>query len=346
MSVTELNEDPSGIAVASRPGAGDPEYLVTLISDEIERRWSFAERSLDHACRHALLPTGKLFRPILMLESALAVGGDAKAVLPAAVGAECGHSASLVHDDIIDGDDLRRGQPAVHRVFGRDEAIVAGDALIFHLFAGLAECRGAGIESDRIAWALAAVAQAGIDMCRGQSLEAEVGLDPSCGADDYITIARLKTAAFFRGACECGAILGGGTPGWVAAIGRYGELLGIAFQIHDDLLGYTSDTSTMGKSAASDVRNRRFTLPVIYARAAASPADRRRIDNLYAADLDPASMLGEMKELLLRTGGLAAAEQEARINALAARQALDELPPSRSVAVLARFADSAIDRTY
>jgi geranylgeranyl pyrophosphate synthase len=359
MSATELNDDRSGIAVAKFPpvgnsqdscwlGADDPEYLVTLISDEIERRWSFAARSLDHACRHALLPTGKLFRPILMLESAMAVGGDPKAVLPAAIGAECGHVASLVHDDIIDGDDLRRGQPTVHRKFGTDEAIIAGDALIFHLFSGLAECRDTGIEADRIARALAAVAQAGIDMCRGQSMEAEVGLDPRCCADDYVTIVRLKTGAFFRGACECGAILGGGRPDWVEAVSRYGELLGVAFQIHDDLLGYTSDTPTMGKSATSDVRNRRFTLPVIYARAAADPIDRQRIDDLYSADLEmePAAMLGEMKELLLRTGGMAAAEHAARRSALEARQVLDELPPSRSISVLARFAESAIDRTY
>src|SRR5438874_12820396 len=120
-------------------------WLSSLVESKLAGDWNPAGRRLDSACRHALLPGGKLVRPLMLLESAGAVGGDVESVLPAAAGAEAGHVASLVHDDIIDGDDTRRGRPSVHAAFGMDDAIVAGDALIFYLFAGLAECARLGV---------------------------------------------------------------------------------------------------------------------------------------------------------------------------------------------------------
>lgn len=356
MRISKLERESAGFASTESTTTGGirsmdwlrarMDYLASLISGELERRWPTSSQSLVAACRHALLPTGKLFRPIMMLESTMAVGGDPKAALPAAVGAECGHAASLVHDDIIDNDDMRRGQPSVHRNFGTEEAIIAGDALIFHLFAGLAECRDTGIPDERITLALGAVARAGIDMCTGQSLEAAPGRNAGCTTEDYLTVVRLKTGAFFRGVCQCGAILGGARPDWVDAVGRYGERLGVAFQIHDDLLDYISDSLTMGKSATSDIRNRRFTLPVIYAYAAAGAQDRLRIDHAYSGSMEPDEALASMREVLWRTYGIAAAEHTARDNAHQAGEALSGLPASPSRQVLARFAELAVDRKY
>jgi geranylgeranyl diphosphate synthase type I len=281
-----------------------------------------------------------------MLASAEVVGGDPRAVIPAAVGAECGHAASLVHDDIIDKDDMRRGRSSVHREFGIDEAIIAGDSLIFHLFAGLAECHDTGIPDSRITRALGAVARAGIAMCRGQSIEAEMGRAASCTAREYLAVIQLKTGAFFRGVCESGAILGGGRPDWVDAVGWYGERLGIAFQIDDDLLGYTSDTATMGKAATSDIRNRRLTLPIIYAYAAADASGRRAIDLAYAAELNHEEALASLREILGRTGGLAAAQQAAGEYSQEAVNALATLPGSLSRDMLAGFASISVNRKY
>jgi DNA-binding IclR family transcriptional regulator len=181
------------------------------VADELERRWAGGADALDAICYYSLVPTGKLFRPILLLDSAQAVGGDPMAVLPAAAGAECGHVASLIHDDIIDQDDLRPGRPSVQSKYGINDAIVAGDALIFDLFASLAECRRTGVPDSRVARALGAVAHAGLDLCRGQSLAAELTASRRFDAATYIQVAILKTAAFFRGACESGAVLGGGS---------------------------------------------------------------------------------------------------------------------------------------
>src|SRR5260370_1174477 len=120
-----------------------------MVRHKLEEQWPQRSGRLYSICRYALLPNGKLFRPVLLLESTAAVGGELASSLPAAAGAEYGHVASLIHDDIIDGDNLRRGRPSVQHKYGIDDAIVAGDALIFHLFANLAECRSTGVpDSD------------------------------------------------------------------------------------------------------------------------------------------------------------------------------------------------------
>lgn len=295
-------------------------------------RWRDQPGSLAESCHYALMPAGKLFRPTLLLESALAVGSTLEAVLPAAVGAECGHVASLVHDDIIDGDDLRRGRPSVHHRFGVDVAIVAGDALIFDLFASLAECHRTGVPADRVVAALEAVARAGLDLCRGQLLEADICREHRIDVQSYLTMISLKTAALFQGACETGAILGGGQEKLVAALARFGQSLGLVFQIHDDLLPYVSDAAAMGKPQTSDVRNGRITLPVILGYQAAGEAEAGRLDECLSGQGDAVARLAELQTLLGRTGAIDAAMRMAAEHAGRARRALDLLPqtPSRA----------------
>ena len=137
--------------------------LAQPIHDELANRWMGDVDLLHAMCKHALIPAGKLFRPMLLLDSALAVGGKIEHVLPAAVGSEYGHTASLIHDDIIDADDMRRGRASVHRKFGVESAIIAGDSLIFRLFLCLAECRHTNVSADRIVAALEIAAISGIE---------------------------------------------------------------------------------------------------------------------------------------------------------------------------------------
>jgi geranylgeranyl diphosphate synthase, type I len=300
---------------------------------------------LDSICCYALVPTGKLFRPTLLLESALAVGGSLDSVLPAAVGAECGHVASLIHDDIIDEDDLRRGRPSIQYKYGVSDAIVAGDALIFDLFASLAECRHTGVPAGRVVSALDAVARAGLDLCRGQSMEAELCRSRYLDTHSYLRMISLKTAAYFRVACASGAILGGGADVFIDTLGVYGEHLGMAFQIYDDLLPYVSDTDNMGKPQTSDVKNGRLTLPVILAYESGGPAGRRLIDESLGAPGDAGRILTLLGELLRRTGAITAAARMARGYAEDARRALAALPTSPSRERLGRIADLAINRS-
>jgi geranylgeranyl diphosphate synthase type I len=319
-----------------------------VAAERLRNRWPGAARSapdrLDKICGYAISATGKLLRPTLLIECALAVGGVMRHVLPAAVGAECGHVASLVHDDIIDHDDVRRGQPSVHRRFGSDDAIVAGDALIFDLFAGLAECRDAGAADARVVSALATVARSGVDMCRGQLLEAQVTADRTFSIDAYLAVAGLKTAAFFRGVCETGAILGGGLVHETVALAFYGEHLGLAFQIRDDLLSFVADDAKTGKPGSSDLVNGRLTAPVVLAHLHANTKDRAHIEHLLSSVHDPAAGLRALRDVAERTGALRRASDLAHEYAGRAREALDALAPTPSRDRLCRYADAVIIR--
>jgi geranylgeranyl diphosphate synthase type I len=299
---------------------------------------------MDAICRYALLPAGKLVRPRLLLSACAAVGGDVDAVMPAAVGAECGHTASLIHDDIIDRDDVRRGRTSVHREFGAADAIVAGDLLIFYLFRCLAECHERGLPAAHVVAALRALADSGMDLCRGQAYEAEVSGDLRCDADAYLQMVKGKTAAFFRGACECGAILGGGTAAQVAALAAYGDDLGVAFQIHDDILCYSSSSEAMGKAASSDVRNHRMTLPVILAYQQGDDSVRADIDAVFAGGLSETEAQRVMAGALRRSGALAWAGQWAKRYVHAAQDRLLVLPPSPSRELLSAVAGLAVNR--
>lgn len=319
-----------------------------MVADRLRSRWPGVARGaphrLDEICGYAVSAVGKLLRPTLLVESALAVGGLVQQVLPAAVGAECGHVASLIHDDIIDHDDLRRGQPSVHRMFGRDDAIVAGDALIFDLFAGLAECRDAGAADARVVSALRTVALSGVDMCRGQILEAQVTADRVFSIDAYLAVAALKTAAFFRGACESGATLGGGLAHETAALARYGEQLGLAFQIRDDLLSFVADDARTGKPGRSDLVNGRLTAPVVLAHTQANSADRALIERLLDGAYEPAAGLLALRDVAARTGALSRADDLAQEYARRAREALSALAPTPSRDRLCQYADAVIAR--
>jgi geranylgeranyl pyrophosphate synthase len=332
-----------GSAAVIDPVAEQAQDHAALLRGAISGRWRTGADSLDAVCRYALAPPGKLFRSVLLLESARLASGDVTLVMPAAVGIECGHVASLIHDDIIDGDDMRRGQEAVHRRFSMDTAIVAGDALIFDSFLGLAECRGTGAADDCIVAALEVAALGGIEVCRGQALEAEICERRILDADTYVRMITMKTAASFRSACKGGAILVGAPPEWVDALGGYGEHFGIAFQIQDDLLPYQGNDAITGKPALSDIRNGRLTLPIIVAYRDGFADDSTVLDAALRGDLGDEA-LPAVTGVLHRTGAIQACSSLAREHADAAREALSVFPHSPSRDLLASFAARAVDR--
>jgi geranylgeranyl diphosphate synthase type I len=340
----------AGPVAAGLPSAGLPLTLdgaaaPPVLCDGLRFEWAGEQGLLGEMCRHALGSPGKLFRPILLLQSAQAVGGRAEHVLPAAIGTEIGHVASLVHDDIIDADEIRRGQPAVHAKFGEGNAIVAGDAMIFDLFRCLAECRTAGAHDSRIVTALEIVSQAGIDLCRGQSLEFELTSAASHDLDRYIEMIKLKTGALFNGACRVGAVLGGGSDEAIDALGRYGYELGIAFQMCDDLLTYTGGSDeAIGKSILSDIRNKRMTLPIILAYRDGAAEIERELDEALDPRLDLAMARRTITGVLSRHGVLDSARDLALTHASLARDSLNVLAPTPSRDCLADYADRAINR--
>ncbi|GAA3352929.1 polyprenyl synthetase family protein [Saccharopolyspora gregorii] len=327
--------------------AGDPAALLAAspvaaeLRAELERRWPAGTDHIGEVSRYALLAPGKMLRPVMLVAAAEAVGGDRAAVLPAAVAIEYLHVASLVHDDIIDGDELRRGRASVPVRFGVPDAIVTGDALILSLFAALTEC---GLPAEPVLAAVRAVADAGVDLCRGQALEAELLRDPACPPERYRRMAALKTGALFRAACRSGAVLGGGDTEQVAAATRFADRVGTAFQMHDDLLPYLAETEVTGKSGSSDAGNMRPTFPVIVAHGMAGARDRALLAEALSGHRSPVESFALLREVLTRLGAVERAAAEAAEEIRRAHRDLAVLPGGDGARLLAAVADLAIHR--
>jgi geranylgeranyl diphosphate synthase type II len=209
---------------------------------------------LHAAMRYSLQAGGKRLRPVLVLATAEVCGGKADAALPAAMAIECLHTYSLIHDDLpcMDNDDLRRGRPTVHRQFDEATALLAGDALLTHAFALLAENY-----PDKLAAALVrelADAAGSRRLIGGQmeDLLAEKKTDATTEELEFIHL--NKTAAMIEAALVMGGLIGGANEDSIAALRLAGRHLGLAFQIIDDILDATADTATLGKTAGKDAK--------------------------------------------------------------------------------------------
>ncbi|MGE5310168.1 MAG: polyprenyl synthetase family protein [Nitrospirota bacterium] len=214
------------------------------------------------AMRYSLFAGGKRLRPILCLAAAEAVGGDLVDAMPAACALEMIHTYSLIHDDLpaMDDDDLRRGIPTNHKVFGEAIAILAGDGLLTEAFTLLGNCHS--LAADRVVQlvALISVAAGHRGMVGGQVMDM---LWQNRTAD--ISLVRYmhgkKTAALIAASTRAGALAGGGSSGQVEGLGRYGRAVGLAFQIVDDLLDIQGDAALLGKKTGVDIARGKATYP-------------------------------------------------------------------------------------
>ncbi|MEV5878015.1 polyprenyl synthetase family protein [Streptomyces sp. NPDC052101] len=322
---------PNVVPDASAVG-GPSDEVVHLVESELRRWVGKGDDLMELVCLDALFPSGKLLRPILCVEAARAVNGAVQPVLAFAAGIECLHVASLVHDDIVDQDPVRRGRASTAEHFGIAEALLAGDGLSM---AGHAAMLSGGL-AQRVLPATRAVVDAMRRMTQAMMRETEIREDLTCSVATVMDVIRGKTAALISAACEAGAILSGATQPQTLALRQYGEHLGTAFQIRDDLLPYTSPDHVSGKAAVSDVANRQPSLPVLLAYELADAADRKRLDTIFRDEsIDPASAHQAVCDVVTRTGAAAEAARRARSYADDARATLHGLPYTERLAELA-----------
>jgi len=232
---------------------------------------------LLEAVEYSLRLPGKRVRPILVLECCRVCGGEADQAMPAALAIECVHTFSLIHDDLpaMDDDDLRRGQPTSHRVFGEALAILAGDWLVAHAFDLLTANPPQPQAVPQLVRTLAAATSA---MVVGQAADM-AGQQQPTDAALVETIHLHKTASLIEAACRMGALAAGATPDAIEHMGRYGRHLGLAFQIVDDLLDRTGSAATLGKRAGKDASVHKQTYPAAFG----MEASRRRAQEHHAA---------------------------------------------------------------
>jgi len=207
---------------------------------------------------------GKRIRPLIVLLSAMAVGGDWRLALPAAAAVEFLHNFSLIHDDIEDKGDFRHGRLALWKKEGVAQAINAGDALFTVAFLTLQRLADP-LSAQTVREAYQVLGKACLNLTGGQSLDLDFEVAKDIGVADYCTMIEGKTGALMSAAAELGALVGGGGTEKQSALAQFGRYLGLAFQVQDDLLGIWGEATAIGKSTESDLVAGKKSLPVIYA---------------------------------------------------------------------------------
>ena len=273
---------------------------------------------IEQVSAHLLRMRGKMFRPTLtLLASAVEGRPDPRAIKLAAV-VELMHLATLVHDDSVDHSVLRRGLPTVNSLFSHQVSVIMGDFLYTRAHRALVEV--GDLEFLRI---LTTVANE-LTIGEMRQLGALDGLEFS--EDDYFALIRAKTAVLVSAACETGALCG--AEQYRPNLKRYGELLGMSFQIADDILDYTSDSTVTGKPSGLDLREHKVTLPLILARPQLGDASRRRVEELFETEDPDERLVNDVVAIVAEAGGIDRARQRGEQLAQEAEDVLEPLPDS------------------
>ena len=286
------------------------EYLAAqqkLVDAELDRLVppeSAPPETIHRAMRYSLFAGGKRIRPLLCMEAARAVGGPAEGVVAAACPLELIHTYSLIHDDLpaLDNDDYRRGKLTCHKVFGEAMAILAGDALLTLAFEVLAHLPALdGARRAALVAELAAASGTVGGMIGGQVADLEGEGQPPT-APLLESIHRAKTGALLRASLRMGAIYAGAAPPQYDALSRFGEHVGLAFQIVDDLLDVEGSTEALGKTAGKDAAQQKITFPAVYGLQTSHRMAEAECARAHAA-LQPfgdrASRLHELADLIV-----------------------------------------------
>jgi octaprenyl-diphosphate synthase len=287
---------------------------------------------------HLIAGGGKRMRPMLTLACArlLDYSGARHHKLAAAV--EFIHTATLLHDDVVDASGLRRGRRTANTIWGNPASVLVGDFLFSRSFELMVE-DGSLRVLKILSRASAVIAEGEVDQ-----LTAQRRIETS--EDHYLDIISAKTAALFAAACRIAAVVAERGEEAEAALDRYGRNLGIAFQLVDDAIDYASDAETMGKGVGDDFRDGKVTLPVILAHARGSPADRRFWQQAMEGSRTSDEDLGHAQRLLRDSGALADTVDRARTYGQRAIDALGPFPASKAKAALVEAVEFAIARAY
>ncbi len=301
-------------------------HPAALLFDMVEHHFGW---------RDAAAKKGKRVRPFLLLLVHEAAGGRWQQALPAAVAVELIHNFSLIHDDIQDRSETRRGRPTVWARWGKAQAINAGDALFAQAFAVMAPLQEA-FGPQRALEAMRVLAQACVALVQGQVLDLSFETRSAVTVEEYMTMIRGKTGALLAAAAEVGALLAGAEAQRREAFRRFGETLGLAFQVWDDYLGIWGDPAKTGKSAADDLIAGKKTLPVLYGLQQPESAFARR---WREGPITPDEAPQVARDLAATGARTFVREQAARLTreALAALDAAQPLPrPGEALKALAQ----------
>ena len=279
---------------------------------------------------------GKRLRPILLLLAArLAEYRGPRAVRLACV-VELLHTATLVHDDVVDQAPLRRGHPSANAQWGDDASVLVGDHLYAKSFAMLVRDNDRGV--------METLARATVSMTEAEVLQLQLKRSGLISEADYVRIITQKTASFISACCRIGGLLGAVPPAQIEALTRYGLDIGIAFQISDDALDFTADQARLGKAIGADLREGKRTLPLIAMLERVPTAEAEQVRAALRRRTLDAAEIEDIRRLVLEHEGVDYARARAQAFAQAAKADLEAFGPSEERETLALVADFVVDR--
>jgi octaprenyl-diphosphate synthase len=330
---------------SEKPKGGPQDRLAEALAEDMAAVNALIRQrmSSEHAPRipevtaHLIEAGGKRLRPMLVLAAAHLCGyarGEDHRKLAATV--EFIHTATLLHDDVVDESQRRRGRPTANLLWDNKSSVLVGDYLFARAFQLMVE-PGSLRVLDILANASATIAE-------GEVLQLTAAQDLATTEATYLQVIRGKTAALFSAATEAGAVIAGAPEDQVRALHTYGDALGIAFQIADDLLDYGGSAATIGKNTGDDFRERKLTLPVIKAVARADAEERAFWVRVIEKGDQRAGDLDQARALMARHGAMAAARDDAQAWSARAQAALDPLPPHPLRDLLSELAAYVVSR--
>jgi octaprenyl-diphosphate synthase len=286
---------------------------------------------------HILFAGGKRLRPLLMVLCARLCGYTGAHAARFATIFEYLHAATLLHDDLVDGSDIRRGRQVANQVWDNPTAVLTGDFLL---------ARGLSIASDTgMSEVIRTIAGITENMSQGEIRQLQKKGDVSLSEEDYLEVIRCKTAVLFQGACRTGALVAGAQASHVEAVSDYGHHLGLAFQMADDLLDYTQNLATMGKQAGADLREGKLTLPLIHAMSRASDADRRHMTAMLGRRDFNDDQFAHLVASLKRYGGIDYTRRLAVNHINSAKARIQSFGDAATGEILQDIADYALVRS-
>jgi octaprenyl-diphosphate synthase len=293
-------------------------HALSEVDAVIRRRLTSQVALIDQIASYIVNAGGKRIRPRLLLLFSEALGFDGPERFELAAVVEFIHTATLLHDDVVDESALRRGRATANAMFGNAASVLVGDFLYSRAFQMMV-----GVNRMRV---LDVLADATNVIAEGEVLQLMNMNDPDLTVEAYLQVIRFKTAKLFEASARLGAVLAGADPATEEACADYGRSLGTAFQLVDDLLDYEGNSEELGKNIGDDLREGKPTLPLLLAMASATPPERELMRQ--AIEHGEVQRLPEILAIVRRTGALDATRAAAQQQAELARQALGALPES------------------
>jgi octaprenyl-diphosphate synthase len=326
------------------PGPGNlKEKIYALVGPDLVRIEEEIRRLIDSDIplisvvgRYIMNSGGKRLRPLLMILSSRLCGYSGSNDVSLAVVFEFLHAAALLHDDVVDHAEFRRNHPAANTVWGNPAVVLVGDFLY-----SKAIQMAVGYRDVRI---LQVLLDATTKMSEGEVLQLINSDNLEVGEDEYLDVITRKTAVLISAACQIGAILGSARTAEENALRAYGHHIGIAFQVIDDTLDFTGEAEELGKPVGNDIQEGKATLPLIYALRNAKAAERLRLRQIFIADQISARDITEIRNLVLRSGGIEYANDKACTHSMRAKEALGIFPNGPVREILDDMADYVICR--